>query len=112
MSFTVITAFPPREAGGKIKASGEVLILNADLLTSEDYNGDKGRSYKQAELFGVTTAKLRCSVIIDRNNQPMLVGSVLPPMDMGREIAAQMLRKAYPEGTAKKTTQAPAAAAA
>ena len=94
MKFSIISAYPPRE-GSKpsVIGSAEILITDADLLRSEDYNADTGKSYLQAELYSVTTAKIRCTVIRTQKGGAMIVGAVVPPYDEGVRIAEAIVAR-------------------
>lgn len=85
--FQIISVFPPREPGGKALAYAEVILTKGGYMKAEDYNSETKKSYPQAEGMVQAGFKFRCTVIADGKGVPMIVGSILPPFEVGRAIA-------------------------
>lgn len=91
--YQIVSVFPPRDSGSKALCFAEVVFLQPTFMKAEDFNKETKKSYLQAE--GVVSAgfKARVTVIADSNNVPMIVGSILPPFDMGRSIARDAIEQ-------------------
>ena len=92
MNFQVVSVFPPREPG-KVVARAKVVLTAACYMKAEDYNAETKKSYTRAEGLCSPGFSFQCSVIRDGKGNPMIVGSILPTFDMGRQIAAEALRQ-------------------
>lgn len=91
--YQIVTVYPPKKKDSKAICFAEVIFLQPTYIKAEDWNADTKKSYTQAE--GVVNAgfKTRVTVIPDKNGQPMIVGSVLPPFDTGRSIARDAIEQ-------------------
>ena len=90
--YQIIGVYPPSKPG-KILARIQLVFTKQTFVKAEDYNNETKKSYTQAEGVVMAGFKINASVIVDSNKNPMLVGTILPPFDVGRQIAAEAIAK-------------------
>lgn len=89
--FQVIAVYPPKKAG-KVVCRAQVVLTQPSYMKAEDYNKETDKSYMQAEGMCSAGFKFSVSIITDSAGQPMCVGTILPPFDIGRSIANEALK--------------------